>query len=484
MKIKIKRLLSIYDSVLEACKRYASLKFLIIVSTVFFIIMIGIVGFRAGKQNKVNEDQNLAVIKVKTIKLKPEKYVPFLNLHGSIEPFQKVDIVSKTSGVVQKVLVKEGESIKEGQPLVIMETLQLELELKKAEAGLESAVSAKKLAYEKYQKARNTAKSRLLEIEKKKVLMKEAMLELEKGRKTFNGKEILFEEGGISEEELEMSKLAFVSLEAKYALSKKELDSVSVGFTEADIHKQGKRIAKDKSDLLEAIIELNSAMEKAELDVSESNVSIAKVQADSVRELIAASTIRSPIQGQVAFINKHPGEFVNQGGVQNSEQAIMVLVDVSKLYVRANIQEKDIATIHTDSRLKITADSFPGEIFSAKTENISPIVDPLTHSADVKAVLINSDSKLKPGMFIRVTLFNGEEKEGVFVPSELISSNADSTRELFVVTGNRIFKSQVKTGIELNGRTEIVSGLKLNDLVLSEKVEGLGEGTVVRTETQ
>lgn len=68
---------------------------------------------------------------VKAIMVHPEKINPSIHALGTVDFLDKVDIVSKTAGIIVEIKAKEGEKVKKGEVLLQIDTLQLELERKK-----------------------------------------------------------------------------------------------------------------------------------------------------------------------------------------------------------------------------------------------------------------------------------------------------------------------------------------------------------------
>ncbi|MCE9501523.1 MAG: efflux RND transporter periplasmic adaptor subunit, partial [Leptospira sp.] len=417
-------------------------------SRLFFLSVIG--------DNSIDLD----ILNVKAIKAYPEKKTPTLSAIGSIDFFEKVDVVSKTSGNIQKLFVKEGDDVIPGQILVQMETLQLELEQKKNSAQLESARSSLRLAEEKYEKAKSAVEIRVMEVEKRRTQVKELKAELDKIRATFTGKQALYQESGVSKEEFGVVKTAVISAEAKFLLAKKDLEISQIGFRDEDLKNRKMVIPKDPQKRSEAFVLLNTRIEKAEMEVAVSQLNSAKAALDSTQELLRTTTIRSPINGVVAFRNKHVGEFVNQGSVTSSEQAIMVLVNINSVYAKMNVRESELKTIRRGMPLEFTVDVYPSEKFQGNVTIINPIVDPKTHTAEVKALLKNPENKLKPGMFLRGILVTGKPEFVMLLLSSSITPKEGENAWVFVIKNNLILKSEVKTGRTYDDKIEIRSGLE------------------------
>ncbi len=434
----------------------------------------------SGKDSSVDLDSVL----VRAIEVHPSKISPSVQTLGSVDFLDKVDIVSKTAGNIQEIYCKEGEKIKKGQTLLQIDTLQLGLERKKNFSALQSSQASLRLSEEKYSKARDGIEIRLLEIEKRRTQSKETRAELEKMKATYSGKQTLFKEGGISKEEFESAQTMLIASEAKYRISQKELEMSQIGFRQEDLKSKNIPVPEDPKERTKAFIDLNTLIEKAEVEVARSQVESAKAALESTEELIRAATIRSPIDGLVAYVNKHTGEYVNPGGVASPDQAIMVLVNISKVYAKFNIRENDMVSVKQGMPIEFFADVYPSKKFSAKINIINPIVDPKTHTMEVKALIKNEERLLTPGLFIRGTIFTGESNLVLLVPSDSLVSKEAENAWIFTLNNGLVLRVKVKLGRQFENMTEILEGIEPGSVIAIEKLAQLKDGLKVRPQLQ
>ncbi|AXR60321.1 efflux RND transporter periplasmic adaptor subunit [Leptospira mayottensis] len=421
---------------------------------------------------------------VKATSVYPEKINPAIHALGSVDFLDKVDIVSKTAGNIVEIKAKEGEKVKKGDVLLHIDTLQLELERKKNQSALQSAFSSLSLSEEKYAKARENIEIRMLDIEKRKTQTKEAKAELTKMKMTFAGKETLYKEGGISKEEMEHAQTALITAEAKYRMSIKDWEMGMVGFRNEDIISKNIKVPDDPKEKLKLFVDINTRIDKAEVDVARSQVESAKAALTSTEELIRAATIRSPIDGVVAYVNKHVGEYVNPGAVNSPDQAILVLVNIHKVFAKLNIRESDMISVRKNMDLEFTADVYPDRKFNGKVGIINPIVDPKTHTMEVKALIRNEDRSLTPGMFVRGSIFTGETKMSLLVPSEALFAKDNDVAWIYVLNDGIALRAKVRTGSQYEDKVEILEGLNPGSIVAVEKLTQLKDGMKVRPEIE
>jgi RND family efflux transporter MFP subunit len=422
---------------------------------------------------------NLDEIHVKVLKLEQASVVPELSALGVIEYYEKVSISSKTAGRIERIPVREGDRVRAGQTIVQIERLPLELELRKQKAALAAAESQLKLAREQYMQSRQSVEARVKEIEKRETTLKELRSSLKKMRFTYEGKKTLFQEAGISREEYETVRQELVSAEASYLSAKKDLEISKIGFRPEDLRKRGMALPKTAKERVSAYADLNTLTEKASVEVAESRVNAAREELYSTQRLLEETTIVSPINGLVAVRNKSVGEEVRGGGADSAEQAILVIIEMDRVYATINVRESDLKSIKEGQKIRFSVDVYPEEEFIATVQIIKPLIDQQTHTAEVKGVVPNQDHRLRSGMFIRARVATGEAEERILVPDTALIPRSDNKAWAFVIREDKAYRVEVVTGRQFDDRIEIVEGLKAGDIIAVEKLSQLWQGVTI-----
>lgn len=422
---------------------------------------------------------NLDEIHIKVLKLKKSNVVPELSALGTIEYYEKVSISSKTAGRIERISVKAGDRVRKGQTLLQIERLPLELELRKQKAALAASESQLKLAREEYLRARSSVEGRVKEIEKREVTLRDLLSGLKKTRFTYEGKKTLFAEGGISREEFETVRQELVSAEASYSSAKKDVEIARIGFRPEDLEKRGIPLPGNAAGRIVAYAELNTLTEKASVEVAESRVNAAREDLYSTRRLLEEMTIISPIDGIVAVRNKSVGEEVSGGSADSAEQAILVIIEVDRVYATINIRESDLKNISQGQKIHFSVDVYPEEEFAATVEIIKPIIDQQTHTAEIKGVVPNTDHRLRSGMFIRARVATGKPEERILVPADALIPRSDNKAWVFVIREDKAYRVEVVTGRQFGEDIEIVEGLEEGNVIAVEKLSQLFQGVTI-----
>jgi RND family efflux transporter MFP subunit len=109
-------------------------------------------------------------------------------------------------------------------------------------------------------------------------------------------------------------------------------------------------------------------------------------------------TINSPVSGYITEYNALPNMYVEPS------TRLYTVADLSRVWVYAQVFQNDVGRLKPGDAAAITVDSYPGQIFSGRIDDILPQVDLATRTVRVRLVIANRGLKLKPGMFVNVDL--------------------------------------------------------------------------------
>ncbi len=179
--------------------------------------------------------------------------------------------------------------------------------------------------------------------------------------------------------------------------------------------------------------------------------------------------VRSPISGNVAKI------LVDVGSMVTMQVPVALVVDFASVKVVFNVAEADIGCIGKNKKVTVEIDARPDRQFKAQISEISPVVDPMTKTISVKAVVNNAQQILMPGMTARVTLNLGEKNNVINVAKDALIDGS-----LFVVKDSTAERRQVTTGLIGDKNVEIIEGLNENEQVVIVGQERLAGGEKVK----
>lgn len=333
---------------------------------------------------------------------------------GTIEPLTKVEIKSKASGIVKRLLVDYGDRVKAGQVLVELDKEQLQDRVQEEEANLAAARASVESAEAAYQR-------NLVDAEGPDVPFLKAAAD--RDRK-------LSVDGLVAASAVDDAERAY-----RLALNKQMSAQRSVAVSKADV-------ARAKAQVAQAEAALGSA-----------------------RQDLDNSTIVSPMDGIVLSRDVEVGAAVSSILVLGSEATkIMTLGDMSTVYVLGKVDQADIGGVYTGQTARITVESFKDKKFNGRVTKISPMgveKDNVT-TFEVRVSIQNPTGELKANMSANAELIQQERHNVLLIPEAAVIYDKD--RHTFVETpdpkaeaGKR--KLGVQLGISNGVKTELAAGL-------------------------
>jgi Cu(I)/Ag(I) efflux system membrane fusion protein len=171
-------------------------------------------------------------------------------------------------------------------------------------------------------------------------------------------------------------------------------------------------------------------------------------------------SITSPATGYVAKKNVVLGSYVTP------EMALYEIVDLSKVYVVADVFQRDIASIHLGTEGRFTPSQQPDKVLSAKVDLIYPQVNAEARTTRVRMQVKNDRLELRPGQYGNVD-FVLKPSKVVVVPRDAV---VDTGRVVYVFVdegGGRYMPRVVSLGKDLDDGFEVLAGLAAGDRVVS-----------------
>lgn len=169
----------------------------------------------------------------------------------------------------------------------------------------------------------------------------------------------------------------------------------------------------------------------------------------------------SPINGIVAELGVRQGMAVTPG------MMMFNLVDLSSVWVNAEIVENQAEWITPGDRAEVRVAAYPGKVFEGRVDYIYPELMAATRTLRARIALKNPQGELKPDMFADVTFYGKLKENTLMVPTEAVIQTGK--RSVVIVSeGEGKFRPvQVVTGTEAGGKTEILKGLTKDQTVVA-----------------
>lgn len=266
--------------------------------------------------------------------------------------------------------------------------------------------------------------------------------------------------------------------------------------------KEGQRVQKGT-----ILIRLDQSIQRAEMQQADANLALAKSRIERSRDLhakgfvssqalddaenaykVATATaalsaarlnkldIKAPFSGIVGLRLVSVGDYVREG------QDIVNLEEIDPLKVDFRISELFLKQVSPGQTLQVSLDAIPDSTFSGRVLAINPLVDANGRAVVIRAVVKNSDARLRPGMFARVRLVTDEKQESVMIPEQSLIPVGDDFFVFRVVDG-RAARTRIEIGQRANGLVEVSKGLVVGDTVVTAGQPKIRDGAPVRFAT-
>jgi multidrug efflux system membrane fusion protein len=223
-----------------------------------------------------------------------------------------------------------------------------------------------------------------------------------------------------------------------------------------------------------------ATVDTAQAAFDQANAGIAKTEA-----IISQKLVRAPFDGELGVRKVEVGQYLTAG------TQIVSLTDLSVLYANFTVTEKQSAQLKVGQTVRVAVDAYPGRAFEGKITTVEPQIATDTRNIRVQATISNPDRILKPGMFATTTVVLPDKPAVVTVPETSIDYTlyGDS---VYLITEKKAedgktsltaVRTFVKAGNRINGRAEILTGLKPGDRVVAVGQLKLQSGSAVSIST-
>lgn len=172
--------------------------------------------------------------------------------------------------------------------------------------------------------------------------------------------------------------------------------------------------------------------------------------------------IRAPISGEVIS-----NTIVNGQYLKEDAEPVVIIAELSKVWITGEVKEKDIRFIHTGDPVSVQINTYPDLTITGKVYHINELLDEATRSIKVLIECNNPDKKLKPGMFASLTYSTHSEK-AILIPSSALLQQGDSQYVWIKTRGNQFSKRTVTVGESSEKTVRITSGLTSGQILMSK----------------
>jgi len=220
------------------------------------------------------------------------------------------------------------------------------------------------------------------------------------------------------------------------------------------------------------------AVSQAQLDMDKADVQVKQAQAAQLSAVLDKMHIRAPFAGRLGVSAISPGQYIRQGEVLVSLQA------VNPLLVDFNVPQRQLSELMVGQKLRLSSDAFAGRDFAGEISAIDSRVNASTRNVRVEAKVDNPNGELLPGMYAEVRVATGMSKPYLTLPQTAISFNAYGST-IFLAKPVSVAEKPAADGkpaLPLAEQIFVKTGPTRGDQIAVES--GINEGDVVVTSGQ
>jgi multidrug efflux pump subunit AcrA (membrane-fusion protein) len=424
---------------------------------------------------------------------------------GWVEPRPTPVMVSALDeGVVEKLLVIEGQELKAGDVVAqLIEAdaklllLQAESEMKSRQAELASSQAAlaaaeiwlrepielqTKIAEAEAMLARVDSEQARLPGQIAAARAKLAFAEQERDSRAQSGESVSKISVARAVSELEAAKAALAELAAQSAALAKEQDA------------NGRRVAGLRRQLeLKTEERRQRAEAQAAVQLAESKVTQAGIALDTAKLRLSRMTVRAPTAGKVLALVARPGSKVMGLAPAAGPDAstVITMYDPARLQIRADVRLEEVPAVFAGQVARIETPAVKGPLLGHVIAATS-ITDIQKNTLQVKVAVDDPPAVLKPDMLVQVAFLSPPGKADahgqkqaplrIVVPPEVIEREGDDAEVWIADRQHRIARRQIITlgGMTADGMQEVTAGLSAGDRIIVRGAEHLQSGDRVR----
>lgn len=435
-----------------------------------------------------------------------------LSVTGQLAAESTTTLSTKVPGKVLFVAAQEGDNVAAGQLLIQLDDSDAVSQLKAADAGLQQAQAGLLTAMARLSQAKTgrsvgdvqtetavksaeaglaSAKARFEMVstgarKQERIQSQNAVASakaaLDKAQSDYDRYKSLADEGAVSASTLDGFKTALDVAKAQHNSAVQAASMVSEGSRSEDI-RQAESAVQQAEEALRTARAAKMTNKSRREDVSAAMAGVASAQAQVAsakanvaiaRQNVSNFKIFAPRAGAITTRAVEPGQYANPG------QGLLTLVDLSTIYLQADVSEVDVQHVRPGMGVTVKADAVSSREWRGRVESVVASADAASRSFTAKVAVSNTDGALKPNMFARAEIVTGVVTDALLVPKEAVFERAGKTTLVRVVKGKAEILP-VSTGIS-SGDDIVVRAAELSvkDNVVTSGQQDLSDGQKVK----
>ena len=216
--------------------------------------------------------------------------------------------------------------------------------------------------------------------------------------------------------------------------------------------------------------EAERAQIDAEVEIARSRLALLGIPEERTQRLagpqdvVTTIAVRAPLAGTVTKRSANVGLNIDPA------TPLFTVVDLSSVWVVADLFERDFDRVRVGSPATVTSGAYPGVALRGRVSYIDPQVQPETRTAKLRIEVPNAGERLRLGMFVDAEVGESESRPGVLVPKSALQAVGSDT-VVYVADATeagRFIERKVEVAPSTDGQSLVVAGLQAGDRVVTD----------------
>jgi len=369
-------------------------------------------------------------LKVHAITVQRGPIRSLVSTNGEVEPVQNFEAHAPIATTVKRLFVKEGDHVRKGQLLLQLDDDDIRSQAARAQAQLKTALANQTAPQEEVQ----TVDAQLAKARNARDIAQHNLDALRR----------LQQEGSASPGEVQKAEATLQNAQADVTLYEQ---------------KQKNRYSQP--------------------EVARTQAQIAEAQSayDDAVDALRKSSVRAPFDGIVYSVPVKAGAFVQTGDLLLQE------ADLTRVLVRAFVDEPDVGRLQVGQKVEITWDAVPGRTWSGTVNTVPSTVKPhgSRNVGEATCLIGNQDLRLLPNVNVGVTIIVAEHSNVLTLQRDALHID-DNTPYVFRIADGHLRRQPIQFSLQNLTRVEITSGLSEGEAVAmsAEETKPLVDGAPVK----
>ncbi len=405
-----------------------------------------------------------ATTDVMAFKITQKSAVKGVTVTGTVESSQDIALSPSVTGTVIKILFKEGDYVKKGQILAVLDSQEEAGNLMRSAGSLESAYAQfRNLLTEPRRQSLASAVAQTNELKDNVTSgvqdVEQAQIKLSDAKSDETRYQQLYQDGAVSFRDYEKTMFARETAEKTFNASRSQLEALK------------QKLAQSEQNL--SLIK--EGTKKEQLIIARGQILSAKGDYLSSKGRLNNFILKAPESGYIAQKLSDEGETVSP------TKPLLRLVVAKDIYISALVEENELANVKEGQKTYVVFDAYPDKTVEGKIFKVIKSVDPVTGSFIAKIRVPNtSKMPVLVGMTCDITLVTGEIQEAIVIPSDFVTEK-EKKKFVFKKEGAFAKKRIIEAKTFDNNRYQILNGLKNQDIIAKPYENGkLSNGTRIK----